>query len=179
MLLSLKITFRINEIFIGGWSFGGNVAFEMARQLEYDYSLKIDSVFLFDSFNHTHVLDASQLRTEEMIHANIDRFLKEKTIDPSSQYAQDLKNEMIRNALLSRNYFPKIYHGKVVLFKALLDDIQQKDYQFNGWELVAKNLEVEKLSCSHSHLFDPENLSELTKILKKRMENRLTPILTK
>ncbi|WP_059359013.1 non-ribosomal peptide synthetase [Parachlamydia acanthamoebae] len=159
-ILKQKLTTR--RIYLGGWSFGGNVAFEMARHMQRESFFQIENVFLFDSYNHTHVMDVSQFRTKEVILKNIDSFLKAKSINLESKYADDLKNEMLRNSMLSRKFYPKSYEGSVTLFKARSDEIAQEDFPFNGWEVVSEKLKVEHLSSCHSQLFDPENVLEIS-----------------
>ncbi len=165
---------------LGGWSFGGIVAFEMCRQLR-DAGEPLPELILFDTWapgQTTRALeldDASLLAFIARWDFNIEvdvKDLESKTLEEQIAFVSDqtgatarsrehLQSELFRArdilharrvALIS--YQPGSYDGSVTLFRAAERPSQQGpdfiDYADNGWSKLCSS-SLEVVSVSGSH----------------------------
>jgi thioesterase domain-containing protein len=114
--------------YLGGWSLGGVIAYEMARILEM-HDEKVVKLYLLDPifFNKDFNKDMKQSLIDIAI-TEEDEYLK-KEIKNSPNYnkinSNEFKEYIYKNNLLSESmykYRPKEYGGNVVLFKAKEDN---------------------------------------------------------
>ncbi|MCP6760032.1 MAG: thioesterase domain-containing protein [Fischerella sp. CENA71] len=150
--------------YLGGWSFGGVVAFEMARQIK-ERGHHVDLVILIDSYNFS-AFSLQTAKSEE-----IEYFLSEQGLDPTTEEGKKLQFELENNGKLSINYCPKVYEGRVILFKAKNPDPQflniSVDLQ-NGWKVcTGSKLEVYTLPGRHADMFEQQNLGNLLEGIRK------------
>jgi len=149
---------------LGGWSFGGLVSFEMARQLAAEREM-VDVVILIDSLNLS--LSKGYIQSK-----NLEDFLKERKVDPYSKEGVNLKHEMLNNRKISMNYKPKLYHGRVVLIKAQTEDeLEVYREAYNGWRgFIDPTLEIYSVPGAHDNLLDQKNV----KLVAKKIDYILT-----
>lgn len=153
---------------LGGWSFGGIVAFEIARQLK-DIRKDTSTLILIDSFNFYDKKMIGSATTESV------KFLKKNGVLASSIEGKKFIQELKNNMELATRYNPKNYDGKINLLKA---SSPIKDSQYNGWDSV-KNAQIliNYIPCSHYDLFDNNNIvilkKEIVRILSKQEQNSL------
>lgn len=148
---------------IGGWSFGGNVAFEMAQQLK-KMGEAVGSLILLDSFNLSAYTDK----------ISVDEFIKLSEIQALAGNDLFVRREMINNIILNLTYKPKPYSGHVTLFHCHIPvqpfNVLQSDL-FNGWSgLVTPGIQLYSLNCNHYELFLKHN-AEITANRLKEVVN--------
>jgi amino acid adenylation domain-containing protein len=134
--------------YLGGWSAGGVIAFEMARQLMIK-GHEIINVILIDSFNVSQLGDDFVKENEDF-----NEQVLQQGFDPTSQLGQILKQELERSTVLLSQYFPKLYNGKVSLLKADIQKHPQRCDSSNGWQSVATKLKIYSIPGAHGELFD-------------------------
>ncbi len=147
---------------LGGWSFGGVVAFEMACQLSALGSppnrlLLIDS-HNFSAYDQT-LLDKKQLDRE------LEHYITLQGVSTTSEIGQRLKSELMNNFKLNKSYSPRSYSGNVVLLKAtkiIEGKTILKGKPDNGWGAIIKgNLTIKEISETHEQMFNYENVKEV------------------
>jgi len=154
----IKTFYNLNKCILAGWSFGGEVAYRMACQLEQSDE-KISKLILFDSFSPKVLNLLVEEKDEQSDIQKSDYFFKQSTE---------------RNNTLRKNEdLPKFY-GQVYLFKAIAYDSslpeinkniisQERD---NGWGEYCDNLTVLNVNLRHAQLFEEETLHILTQELR-------------
>ena len=146
--------------FLGGFSFGGVVAFEMAVQLQkngydvpflalLDSSIGVPPVPMVWHKNlykiiRSNILGPFRRRSKDWINLQLCRMcvLLKKPIPLS------LRNLYIVSKYeeLTNKYKPGRYKGDILLFRS---DSAHPDYKYNGWELYADNIHVVPFSGGH------------------------------
>lgn len=147
--------FPAQAIRLGGWSFGGLVAYEMAKHLAV-HNHPVEVVMMFDTFNASH---ASYQQSDHDEHV---KHLKELNIDvdlPDNVY---YLQELIHNEKLAINYQPNVYDGKVVLFTA------ENSTAAYTWENVThSDFTVLNVGGSHHQMFSSKYVFELSEQIKQ------------
>jgi amino acid adenylation domain-containing protein/FkbH-like protein len=140
--------------YIGGWSFGGIVALEMAHQLKAQ-NKQVEVVLLIDSY----------FKSSSQIVLFDDTKLLEKLniIKPSVEY-DSLQLEITGNLRLLEKYTPKKYYGRAVLLKAQNDiKVITENSVFNNLEhIIGSEIEVYSIPGAHQELFEERNIKELS-----------------
>ncbi|GAB3489785.1 non-ribosomal peptide synthetase [Amycolatopsis cihanbeyliensis] len=135
---------------LGGWSFGGVVALEMARQM-HAHGDTVADVLLIDSHN----LNASP-RTGDP-RAGIRRRLAELGVSVESLEGADIADELLHNGTLADRHVPARYDGRVWLLAA--DPAADRAARPRGWDrALLPGLAVEPVPGTHEQLFDAEHL---------------------
>lgn len=138
--------------YLGGWCYGGLLAYEMACQMQ-----NIDTVFMIDSRlipkDKKPMLDSKIVKDLFMLDPHAKRFCDGGLID-----------KLVDNYLLEvdeiYNFKPKPYNGNVVLFKAMLPDPEEEHLfdtvqdSCNGFFEYAKQMTVIPIKACHSLLMD-------------------------
>ncbi|KAH9480833.1 Type I Iterative PKS [Psilocybe cubensis] len=150
-------------VILGGWSFGGVVAFEMARQIR-EKSLDVLGLVLIDS--------PSPLVSAQLSSGLIDKIVKH--LEPN---AQDFcKSQLMTNSELLRKYSPWDFTHKYPLvflmseqpyptfddfdIPAWLSDRSSKSSATFGWEILSEGpIETFSIPGHHFQAFDPQNVS--------------------
>jgi amino acid adenylation domain-containing protein len=154
--------------YLGGWCFGGKVAYEMAHQLEIlgepvNLILLLDS-YLTETYKDFHVYD------EEAFDQSIRNYVTGEGINPSSAEAEYFKYEIKNNILMSFKYEPPPYLGRVVLIKADINhDEEDVDFldPFNGCKnSVQSEIELYSVHCEHTKMFDSVNIDQVAARIK-------------
>lgn len=150
---------------IGGWSFGGNVAIEIGKQL-YENQNEIKSIVLFDSFNYSSY-DLSKYQSR-----NIKEVIFKKNSLLTPEELEILSFEFENNEKIGMQYRP----NDTIPFQVLLlksEEIEEAFAQFqalpdNGWESFIKNsFHIEKIPCKHANMFEPQHAEYLAQNIKK------------
>jgi thioesterase domain-containing protein len=162
--------------FLGGYSFGGMVALEMAQQL-IAQGEEPPVVVLFDtlcaaaretSFSHKLASFSSPLRNIlRMSGAERRAYLARVATAPLRAIQWGLhvaklprKVRKIRNACLeaARYYVPRSYPGRVILFRSSRGPLGGLSDPYAGWsEYLADGLEVREVKSSHDNiLLEPQ-----------------------
>jgi len=139
-------------LFVGGWSFGGVVAFEMARQLR-ESGQPVEGVILVDSFNF------AAARGIEPVENAVGLLLAARGVDPDSPEGRLLQGEIERSGSLARRYRPQGANVPVVLVRAAEreeDELTVAVGPVNGWDRVPGcDPVVVDVPGRHEELFSP------------------------
>ncbi|MCR9192958.1 MAG: amino acid adenylation domain-containing protein [Gammaproteobacteria bacterium] len=148
---------------LGGWSFGGMVALEMARQLKAQ-NQDIKVVFLFDSTNYPKEI-IRDLTDEEL-----DEVFRDLDIDKHSSEASMLIQENKRCLELLKKHSPSEYNGRVILVKAQDDEFTipfRAEDVFQGWgQLIGRQLEIYSIPGLHHQLFENRYIDGIVGVLQ-------------
>lgn len=140
-----------------GWSFGGVVALEIAKQLQ-QKGESLDQIIMIDSYHPN--------QTEKQTEINIDEFLIHQGINPQSHEGSLFKFEMKNNVELLKKYSVKQFQGLVILLKAQRDKLLGTE--FNGWEKTINPLPtIYNIPGKHEQLFDSHYIKSTTAQLKQ------------
>jgi thioesterase domain-containing protein len=176
---------------LGGWSFGGIVAYEMARQLVLRGE-RVISVYLIDTsvFSNVEKEINKQLgdiitRIEVAMHP----FPLHKQYHKKISKVNELENEMYNK------YSYPTYDGKLFLFNAVLpkklsfkiNDDEEKIYnhylknftkkKYKGWGEIVPNLKEIKIKADHFSIMNKNNLKKIANVIKADMnENNLKKV---
>lgn len=156
---------------LGGWSFGGTVALEMAQQLHAQAQV-VNLVILIDTLRHTSLTPAQQCRAE--------KFSKHSNELP------DVEKYMMactRNHWnIQQAYCPSTYNGRVLLIKArdldegVIENIYEGEIPnhlldiYGGWLNLIENIEICSVSGNHGSLLDTKNIEEVAKVIKEGLD---------
>ena len=165
---------------LAGYSFGGIVAFEIAQQIvaqgghvgfvglldtvEWHYGVKVDKSLrpgerLVVITEHLQTLIFSEDR--DRYFKKLKEFLTEKFSTAKYRLFRALRRPLVRNvgsieemnAYAASVYHPKVYPGKVTLFRSTKRTIQQGSDDFLGWgELAGGGMEVHHVPATHFNI---------------------------
>ena len=176
--------------YLGGWSFGGVVAYEMAQQLLQEGE-KVEKLFLIDSYLSNRRI--KKLLQEEhpssTAYENATKFfrnkLREKMLEEidlskdSSYY--DFNSEVLNGELnVLEEYEAKRYNGEIILFRASKNNQILKDNKFildigidafdrlqiDAWESFASNLKIVTIDADHFSIMKDEGLDPIIDTLQ-------------
>jgi thioesterase domain-containing protein/acyl carrier protein len=178
--------------YLGGYSFGGIVAFEMAQQLQ-QQGQTVAIVAMLDSASPKLIARTRNMTVDEKSHFLFQDFLslslKEKLMFPQKYISRKIQryqkqlNGMLPKfyraigrpipveilpshvekiyKLSSMNYVPKVYSGKVTLFRAATQPVKYQDEALLGWDGVAAGgIEVIEVSGRHAHIHNDSMLKK-------------------
>lgn len=162
-----------DEIYLGGWSFGGNLAYEIANQFG-SGKKKILKVVLFDSWNLSQLPRVQQSDLKQAIHA-----YEPEIIDLSAGYDMRHKNaffDMIKNRMeLVSVQNLLTFKIPVTLFKAceLLPQFKSINGIDNHWSKLVCDAQLKIVSAkgNHDNLFNKEIFKELANQLAIELES--------
>jgi nocardicin nonribosomal peptide synthetase NocB len=143
---------------LAGWSFGGVVALEMARQMR-EHHGDVVTVLMIDSYNISGKYDYLKDKSNNL----------QKTDDDAKEL---LANEILHSSSLAVAHTVKPYDGKIVLLKAL----DEKEYgedtlDHYGWnEKHFPDLEVVEIAGSHHKLFNDDYFSSTCEAIEKSLK---------
>jgi thioesterase domain-containing protein/acyl carrier protein len=146
---------------LAGWSFGGNVAFEMARQLA-EQGRAVDLVLLLDS----HARHKGKEPRDDEILLEIARVRELAGIAPETMAkgVRTIVKQFRANMRAARRYVPGHYGGRVALLRAS-DARWPGDY---GWSRYCTRLEVHDIPGEHRTLLAQPHVTRLAAILRER-----------
>jgi thioesterase domain-containing protein/acyl carrier protein len=186
--------------FLGGHSFGGIVAFEMAQQL-HAQGQKVALLALFDSYSpkflentpfflyrlYIHALNISQLGLKEkliyipgkmqlainkVIQTINDRFGQWFGCPSSDWLPEQYKVISDNNQEAFRNYLPNIYPGRVTLFRSILRHTKYYNDPQMGWgELATGGVEIHEIPGDHETMISEPHVRILAEKLQASLDN--------
>jgi thioesterase domain-containing protein/acyl carrier protein len=181
---------------VAGYSFGGIVAFEVARQLV-EHGESIDLLVLFDTIEWNYgmkVLSALPVRerfeiykehadailsTEDRLD-NFKRLLGEKVARLGyrllSIFGRPIPQKLATiedvSAFAAANYKPKPYQGKIVLFRSTKRGANEGDDEYLGWgELARGGVDVNQVPSTHFDIL----LEPAVRVLAEQLRTYLDP----
>lgn len=171
-IAAIKLVQAQGPYYLGGWSFGGLVAYEMAQQLTAVGEEVADIIFI-DSFN-------KELLTNEMLTPKIIREdLIAEGIEPDTPEGDAFTFEVTNNWQLTLNYQPKPYKHRITLLRAqqslpvnCLTDL------YNGWKPYVAKLELLSIPGRHGRLLFSGNVEHVAEKIEYAVKQKdLDPIL--
>lgn len=181
-LAEIKSVQAQGPYYLGGWSFGGTIALEMAQQLISEGD-KVEIVILIDTI---HSLNKPQTEKECKTLARLEE-------NPHGLMTELVNKELAIVDSLLKHYQPKIYEGRVILIKARkcrensIPEIQSwlnaiAQDPFNSWEEILPFLEVYSVNATHDDLFKYEHASyivdKIQSVLSATQYNNINENLT-
>jgi len=166
---------------LGGLSFGGTVAFEMARQLQ-AAGEQVTQLALLDTFPGKYEPATSLLlKLGKMPAREQFDYIQRKT----GQYARNWKRRFDRIFLpqalknvrrgiheAGTHYSPTPYSGDITLFRASEKSLRGVNDEFAGWrQLATGNLEVVEIPGGHVSMLSEPQVQTLAEQLKIRLES--------
>lgn len=166
--------------FLGGYSFGGMVALEMAQQLRAQGE-EVAMVALLDTFPGRPMSSAELLAkllrmpVREKISYSIGRARRFATYVQrrlSRQLPPDLLAVRKACYLAESRYVPKIYRGRITVFRPSTKSLRSVDDAMGGWnDWSAGGVEIQEISGRHDNMFFEPNVAilaqKLTECLRK------------
>jgi aspartate racemase len=169
---------REGPYYLGGYSFGGLVALEMARRL-LERGQEVALLALVDTYiggsNSSLLGRFFSLSTEQKL-----AYMKKR----ATRYRRGIKRRVdalsfpaavkaVRNACATAelSYRPTVYPGLVVLFRASEKALRGLEDEGSGWQkYVAGGLEVHEIDGDHGNVLNEPNVRHLAAALRARLE---------
>ncbi len=180
--------------FLGGPSFGGNVAFEMASILASEGE-RVGLLALFDAFGpdyprlaplHTRVQARLKrgLRSTPAVSAQDALYAVARIPEGQSQELATLRRVGLAHLQALRTYRPSHYPGRLHLFRAEVAPSWEGllfDDETNGWDkVVSGGVESISVPGTHQYILDPPwvhtLISEFTKVLVEVTDPQQQPL---
>ncbi|KAI0449721.1 hypothetical protein F5B21DRAFT_519804 [Xylaria acuta] len=166
------------EVVLGGWSFGGVLAFEVARQLR-SLSRPVKGLILIDS---PPPVDHKALPPEVISYIVSNKTPGEATYitELSNQAREKIKQRFQYHAMLLQNYHPEPQtgHAPCVMLKCSrsmdtavlcnvtypwVSDGDFRERSVRQWEqLMARSIPVLDIACNHFQVFDADYIREVS-----------------
>jgi len=174
---------------LGGYSFGGVLAFEMAKQLK-DKSYNIPMLALIDSPGPGFTIDKSMIDLSIMndlsehvlktrldnlpgqtLNQKLDLFYQSVKQGDSVLLNRDVINKVIKTCYSSfdamKNYDYKIYNGNVMFFRHSENYVLfDKDVHHSWTPLVQGDLEIYQISGNHRTMNLMHNVKQICNIIR-------------
>jgi len=180
---------------LAGWSFGGLVAFEMARLLQVQ-GQSVSRLVLLDTAAHSRRKEEHQepeddaqllfdflpeeisLSLEHFRQLTLDEQLsyvieqgKQAALFPPSVDVAQIKRllQVVKiNAEAARCYQPKLYHGQIILFQATLqpEDMPITEPDYGWKEYATAGVEIVKVPGNHRNMVKSPHVQTLAEQLK-------------
>ena len=178
--------------FLGGYSFGGKVAFEMAQQF-HAQGQKVAMLALFDasgpgwfkplSFQASvgqHLANLLRLEPKQKLTYLQKRLARRIYFDnrqplPQTDHKSPLM-EVLEQA--SRDYVPQVYPGRAILFQASEQTVEYLEWeewwgfdpQLDWGRLVAGGLDIHKIPGHHFNIFNEPYIGVLAEKLQVSLD---------
>ena len=174
----LQIVQSRGPYYLGGYSFGGMVALEMAHQLK-ARGHAVGLVILLDAFAGELKSTRSLLRTylslpldQQWMHLTrktkaFRRSLRRRVA--MMRLPATLKNVRAVCYAAGRTYKPKPYDGPVVLFRASEKGLSSTNEE-SAWKYLAPHIEIYEVTGHHGNIVDEPQVRLLADELKARLE---------
>lgn len=159
---SLEITSLLeSQLTIGGWSFGGFVAFELACLLQ-KIQKPIQKLILIDSIFEKETSSPLSKQTTKTNLFVKHKFLKDQRIDLESREGKSVLFELEHNEKLANSYRPTETFVGTVHIIARCKDLQQ------FWQPYVDGLIItHPIPSQHREMFDPGSVELTAKLIKK------------
>lgn len=179
---------------IGGWSFGGLVALEMALQLSArgegvallalldtharsnEELLPLDTkAILWEMMTDSFKVSAERL-AELMLEDDIDAYWQlleseQKVPSNSANFLPGYVNVSRANNTALLKYVQRPYDGKLILFQAAADRDASVEEQVAEWESMAAAVEAHVLPCSHNDIVKEPHVKTVAALLRECLSN--------
>ncbi len=166
--------------FLGGYSFGGLVALEMARRL-IEAGQVVGLLALVDTYPGAPKSTSSLLGTFFTLSAEQKAAYVKKRV---ARYQKGIKRridllsmprplKMVREAcaVAERNYSPRAYPGKIVLFRASEKALRGLDDPQGGWSQYATaGLEIHEVDADHGNILNEPQVQHLSAAIRAAMK---------
>ncbi|RYC60407.1 hypothetical protein CHU98_g5811 [Xylaria longipes] len=169
------------EVILGGWSFGGVLAFEVARQLQ-SLGRPVKGLILIDS---PPPIDHKAIPPEVISHIVSNKTASETTYvtESSKQAREKIKQRFQYHAMLLQNYHPKPQtdNPPCVILKCSrsmdtamlcnvtypwISDDSFRERSVRQWEqLMGGNIPVLDVACNHFQVFDADYVGDVSQKL--------------
>ncbi len=166
--------------YLGGYSFGGLVAVEVARRLieagqEIALLALVDTYFVGQNGNSSLLSRFFLLSTEQKL-----AYLKKR----ATRYRRGIKRRIdalslprpvkaVREACAAaeQKYRPTVFPGAVTLFRASEKALRGLDNAQNGWQqYAAGGLEIHEIDGDHGNILNEPNVRQLAAALRSRLD---------
>jgi amino acid adenylation domain-containing protein len=166
--------------FLGGYSFGGLVALEMARRLA-EKQEEVRALILVDTYLPVAKKGQSlmgkffRLSTEQKLaylKKRSTRYVRgiKRRIDAIS-LPQSIKDVREACAVAEEQYLPQVYGGRVVLFRASEKALRGLDDPQEGWRnYAAGGIEVHEIDGDHGNILNEPQVKQLAAEIRARLE---------
>ncbi|MGA2019851.1 MAG: amino acid adenylation domain-containing protein [Candidatus Sulfotelmatobacter sp.] len=166
--------------FLGGYSFGGLVALEMARRLV-EHQEEVRALTLVDTYlpapkNGQSLLEKFfGLSTEQKLaylKKRLGRYRRgvKRRIDALS-LPRAIKDVREACAVAEERYRPQVYPGCVVLFRASEKALRGLDDPQDGWrKYAAGRIEVHEIDGDHGNILNEPQVKQLAEEIRSRLE---------
>jgi aspartate racemase len=176
----LRATQPQGPYFLGGYSFGGLVAIEMARRLQAAQEdvrlLALVDTYLPAATNSQSLLGKFfELSTEQKLayfKKRSTRYVRgiKRRID-SLSLPQAIKAVREACAVAEEGYKPQVYPGSVVLFRASEKALRGLDDPQAGWRKYAsEGIEVHEIDGDHGNILNEPQVRQLATQIRARLE---------
>jgi len=166
--------------FLGGYSFGGLVALEMARRL-IEAGQVVGLLALVDTYPGAPKSTSSLIGTFFTLSAEQKVAYVKKRV---RRYRKGIKRrvdllgmprplKMVREACAAaeRNYSPRAYPGKIVLFRASEKALRGLDDPQGGWsQYAAAGLEIHEVDADHGNILNEPQVQHLSAAIRAAMK---------
>jgi amino acid adenylation domain-containing protein len=166
--------------YLGGYSFGGLVAVEVARRLveagqEIALLALVDTYFVGQDANSSLLKRFFSLSSEQKL-----AYLKKRT----TRYRRGIKRRIdalslprpvkaVREAcaVAEQKYRPTVFSGAVTLFRASEKALRGLDGAQNGWQqYAAGGVEIHEVDGDHGNILNEPNVRQLAAALRARLD---------
>lgn len=158
--------------FLGGWSFGGMVAFELAKQLS-DAGDQIAFVIMFDSF-----INGSSI--EERANYFLQN-LQKRTGKSDVKLEDYLRKPYENNHAILNEFNVSDYSASKVILIAAESTTEELSIKDSFWNKNVKFLETISTTMSHENFFDQNHAKDsalvINSIFKRYKENQAAFVL--
>ncbi len=160
--------------YLGGWSLGGMIAYEMAARLHSEQQ-SVAGLYLLDTHIYTHDFLNSifaSISFENLLNElpqDHVRYLKSLPEQRMDRILASLKNDV----KLLLDYEIKPWHDKLVLFKTTQTtslNMGLTEVAFNGWKNYAKDVERILLDSTHFGLLETKQLEKIANHIEQDMK---------
>lgn len=153
--------------FLGGWSFGGMVAFELARRLS-DSGDQIAFIIMFDSFiNETSVEERSDY---------FSRNLQTRAEESHSEVQEYLCKPYENNHAILKDFHVSDYSASKVVLITSESTEEEINLKKSFWERNVTCFETVNTTMSHENFFDKDHAKDsaliINSIFRKYKENQ-------
>ncbi len=173
--------------FLGGYSFGGLVALEMARRLR-ARSEEIGLLTLVDTYLPGPTENQSLLgRFLSLSGAQKWAYLKKRAV----RYGRGIKRRIVALylpppikavreacAIAEREYQPKLYEGDIVIFRASEKALRGLDDPRGGWQkYAAGTVEIHEVDGDHGNILNDPQVKLLAAQIRARLEKAQSEVM--
>ncbi len=177
--------------YLGGFSFGGVVAYEMAVRLikmghevpaliigDANLNSKKKKKIIYQQVSKKIYYTTKNILTS--VYSNVGIFYKtiKKSLFPSLYYNSNIQERarymVSRFILMIKRYKPTItYEGQTILYKSIYNKFAMP---YLNWDKVCKNISLEFFEGTHNDMFQDKNVSNFIKVniqnLIKKLESK-------